>query len=141
MPKSLGNKRNKIGGYEEGEPDQIAEITRIYGDLQDGRTYNFTIEGKEKKLVVSKVFDNEDFGYHKITVERPLRINFRASEERIALLKNNRASSRLARATRRTRNNELRKSRRARSDNKKSETFSVRVATRSTKTEKHLSPI
>ena len=86
MPKSLGNKRNKIGGYEEGEPDQIAEITRIYGYLQDGRTYNFTIEGKEKKLVVSKVFDNEDFGYHKITVERPLRLNFRASEERIALL-------------------------------------------------------
>jgi type I restriction enzyme M protein len=36
--------------------------------------------------VVSKIFDNEDFGYHKITVERPLRLNFQASDERIARL-------------------------------------------------------
>jgi type I restriction enzyme M protein len=36
--------------------------------------------------VVSKVFDNEDFGFQKITVERPLRLNFQATEERIARL-------------------------------------------------------
>jgi type I restriction enzyme M protein len=36
--------------------------------------------------VVSKVFDNEDFGYYKITVERPLRLNFQANTERIARL-------------------------------------------------------
>jgi len=86
MPKSLGNKRNKIGGYEEGEPDQISEITRIYGNIQHGETRTFPVDGKQKKLVVSKMFDNGDFGYHKITVERPLRLNFKASEERIALL-------------------------------------------------------
>jgi type I restriction enzyme M protein len=86
MPKSLGNKRHKIGGYEDGEPDQIAEITRIYGNLLDGGKHKFTIDGKEKRLAVSKVFDNEDFGYRKITVERPLRLNFHASEERIARL-------------------------------------------------------
>ncbi len=40
----------------------------------------------QRKRVVSKVFDNEDFGYHKITVERPLRLNFQASAERIARL-------------------------------------------------------
>jgi type I restriction enzyme M protein len=32
-----------------------------------------------EELVVSKVFDNDDFGYHKITVERPLRLNFQAT--------------------------------------------------------------
>lgn len=36
--------------------------------------------------IVSKVFDNADFGFHKITVERPLRLNFQASAERIARL-------------------------------------------------------
>ena len=35
---------------------------------------------------MSKIFDNADFGFHKITVERPLRLNFQATEERIARL-------------------------------------------------------
>jgi type I restriction enzyme M protein len=50
------------------------------------RRRNFTIDGKEKSLVVSKIFDNADFGYHKITVERPLRLNFQATVERITRL-------------------------------------------------------
>jgi type I restriction enzyme M protein len=37
-------------------------------------------------LVVSKIFDNADFGYWRITVERPLRLNFQASVERLARL-------------------------------------------------------
>jgi type I restriction enzyme M protein len=41
---------------------------------------------RERTLVVSKIFDNEDFGFNKITVERPLRLNFQATDERIALL-------------------------------------------------------
>ena len=86
MRKSLGNKRNKIGDKDEDEPDQIGEITRIFGNFRDGETRNFTIDGKEKTLVVSKIFDNADFGFHKITVERPLRLNFQATEERIARL-------------------------------------------------------
>ena len=86
MRKSLGNKRNKIGDKDENEPDQIGEITRIFGNFRDGETRNFTIDGKEKTLVVSKIFDNADFGFHKITVERPLRLNFQATEERIARL-------------------------------------------------------
>src|SRR4029078_12606085 len=36
MRKSLGNKRNKIGDKGEGEPDQIGEITRIFGNFADG---------------------------------------------------------------------------------------------------------
>jgi type I restriction enzyme M protein len=36
-----------------------------------------------KSLFVSKIFDNREFGYLKITVERPLRLNFAVTEERI----------------------------------------------------------
>lgn len=51
--KALGNKRNDI-------PESvIEEITRLYGDFRETE--------------ISKIFDNEDFGYTKITVERPLR--------------------------------------------------------------------
>lgn len=45
---------------------------------------------------MSKVFDNADFGFHKITVERPLRLNFQATEERIARLENERGFINLA---------------------------------------------
>ncbi len=94
MTKSLGNKRNKIGDPLDRatEPDQIADLTRIFGNFQDGETRTFVEEDPitrqpvEKTRVVSKVFDNEDFGYHKITVDRPLRLNFQASPERIARL-------------------------------------------------------
>lgn len=88
MKKSLGNKRNKIGDPADDprEPDQIGEITRIHGNFQDGETRSFTVDGKQKELVVSKIFDNDDFGFHKITVERPLRLNFQASAERITRL-------------------------------------------------------
>jgi type I restriction enzyme M protein len=86
MRKSLGNKRNKIGDKAEGEPDQIGDITRIHGEFKDGETRDFNVDGKKKTQVVSKVFDNADFGFHKITVERPLRLNFQASPERIARL-------------------------------------------------------
>ncbi len=92
MTKSLGNKRKQIGDGEEGRPNQIAEITSIYGNFKHDETKILKIkengngEYVEKELVVCKVFDNEDFGYNKITVERPLRLNFQASVERIELL-------------------------------------------------------
>lgn len=86
MRKSLGNKRHKIGDADEGDPDHISEITRVYGAFRDGEAREFTVDGQRKTLVVSKVFDNEDFGFHKITMERPLRLNFEGSEERIARL-------------------------------------------------------
>lgn len=88
MEKSLGNKRRRIGDISEKDkdPDHIGDITKIHGNFQDGETRTLSTNGKSKTLVVSKVFDNEDFGYHKITVERPLRLNFEVSEERIARL-------------------------------------------------------
>ncbi|MEK4359866.1 class I SAM-dependent DNA methyltransferase [Paenibacillus sp. FSL M7-1455] len=76
MKKSLGSKRNEIS------QEQIDEIVRMYGDF------------KESEYV--KIFDNEDFGYHKITVERPLRLNFVISEERIQRIQEEKAFQNLA---------------------------------------------
>ncbi len=73
MRKSLGNKRNEIGDGTIGKADQIAEITRLFGEFKEGPH--------------SKTFNNEDFGYWRITVERPLRLNFVVDDERLELLK------------------------------------------------------
>lgn len=94
MEKSLGNKRRRIGdpSDKEKDPDHIGELTKIFGDFKDCQTRTFTEEDPithqpiQRERVVSKIFGNEDFGYHKITVERPLRLNFQASAGRIALL-------------------------------------------------------
>ncbi len=51
--KALGNKRNDI------PESAITEITQVYGDFRETE--------------ISKIYNNEDFGYRKITVERPLR--------------------------------------------------------------------
>ena len=86
MRKSLGNKRNELS------QEQIDDITRIHGSFQDGETREFTDEDpvthlpRSKARVISKVFDNDDFGYRKVTVERPLRFNFAATPERICRL-------------------------------------------------------
>ncbi len=104
MPKSLGNKRNKLGDPADrpNEPDQIGEVTRIFGNFEDGEKRGFaeedpiTKEPIEKTHVVSRVFDNADLGFHKITVEQPLRLNFQATAERIARLETERGFVKLA---------------------------------------------
>ena len=84
------------------EPDQIATVTRIFGNFRDGETHRsrehdpITEQPINKARVVSKVFDNIDFGFHKITVERPLRMNFQATAERIARLDTERGFLKLA---------------------------------------------
>lgn len=96
MRKSLGNKRHQIGDGEENRPDQIADLTKIYGNFSQDETRTLEIDGAVKEVVVSKIFDNADFGYNKITVERPLRLNFQASAERIALLDDVRTFQKIA---------------------------------------------
>jgi type I restriction enzyme M protein len=76
MKKSMGNKRNELS------EEHINEIVRMYGDL---------IEGEHVKI-----FDNEDFGYQKITVERPLRLNFKIEDERVQQLYNQSAFTNLS---------------------------------------------
>jgi type I restriction enzyme M protein len=76
MRKSLGNKRSELS------TGNIAEIVELYGDVtKNGR---------------SKVFDNEDFGYRQITVERPLRLAFQVTPERIDAFKIEAAFQKLA---------------------------------------------
>jgi type I restriction enzyme M protein len=104
MGRSLGNKRNVIGDGVEITPDQIAEITCIYGEFQHDATRPMEVDGKvvfnsdgtPKQVIISKIFDNEDFGYWRITVERPLRLNFQASQERLARLEGESAFVNLA---------------------------------------------
>lgn len=67
MRKSLGNKRKEI------TPEQIQEIKEIYKKFES--TEN------------SKIFDNSDFGYRKITIERPLKLSFKVNEEAIERVK------------------------------------------------------
>ena len=80
MKKALNNKRNELSD------DHIARLTEIYGNFQDGETEKVTIDGQAETRIVSRIFDNAAFGFLKVTVERPLRLNFEATPERIARL-------------------------------------------------------
>ncbi len=93
MKKSLNNKRNEI------TEDQIRHLTRIYGNYSDGETAEVVIDhktGETETRTVSRVFENREFGFLKVTVERPLRMNFEASPERIARLDDQTAFANLA---------------------------------------------
>jgi len=93
MKKSLNNKRNEMS------EDHIAALTRIYGNHRDGETAEVVLDhktGETATRVVSRIFDNHEFGYLKVTVERPLRLNFQASSERIARLDSQTAFANLA---------------------------------------------
>ncbi|MEC5424290.1 class I SAM-dependent DNA methyltransferase [Virgibacillus sp. C22-A2] len=78
MRKSLGNKRHEL------LDEHINEIVRLYGDFENGEHV--------------KIFNNEYFGYQKITVERPLRLNFQINEERIKELYNQKAFENLTKS-------------------------------------------
>jgi len=90
MDKSLGNKRNELSD------DHIKELVRLYAEHEHDGTSEVLVDGKPEQRVCSKVFDNREFGFLKITVERPLRLNFQASAERIAKLDEQSAFANLA---------------------------------------------
>jgi type I restriction enzyme M protein len=90
MKKSLNNKRNEI------TEDQIRELTRLYGERRDGATAEVRINGDTETRVVSRIFENREFGFLKVTVERPLKMNFEATPERIARLDDQSAFANLA---------------------------------------------
>ena len=76
MRKSLGNKRHEIS------EEQIDQIVEMYGQTTESDKV--------------KIFNNEDFGYYRVTVERPLRLNFQITEERIERLDEERVFKNLA---------------------------------------------
>lgn len=71
MRPTLGSKRRKIGeGKGENEPDQVAQIVKLYADFAPNH--------------YSRIFPRETFGYLRLTVERPLRLRFQLTLERKA---------------------------------------------------------
>jgi type I restriction enzyme M protein len=67
MRRSLGDKRNELA------EEHIVELARLAQAFEPGP--------------YTQIFDTTDFGYRRITVERPLRLNFQASAERLARLR------------------------------------------------------
>jgi type I restriction enzyme M protein len=74
LRKNLGNKNCEFA------PEHITEIVKTYTDLKP-------IERTADTGIASKVFDNSDFGYHKVTVERPKRLKAVFTAERIEELR------------------------------------------------------
>lgn len=96
MRKSLGSKRNEMS------EDDIAMITRSYGDFEvtDARELDKPAEVKSNrgrqsanpkneaaKTFSSKIFDSYDFGYRRVTIERPLRLSAQVSDDAVASLR------------------------------------------------------
>ena len=76
MRKSLGDKRREI------LPEKAEEILRLLGAFEEGEFV--------------KIYPTAQFGFRKVTVERPLRLNFQASPEQIARIEEERAFQNLA---------------------------------------------
>lgn len=96
MRKSLGSKRNEMS------EDDIALITRTYGNFEvmDARELDKPADVKSSrgrqsaspktetaKTFSSKIFNSHEFGYRRVTIERPLRLSAQVSDERIATLR------------------------------------------------------
>ncbi|MCP4934252.1 MAG: SAM-dependent DNA methyltransferase [bacterium] len=96
MRKSLGSKRSEMSS------DDIATITRSFGafEVVDARELDKPAEQKSirgrksanpkteaPKTFASKIFAAHEFGYRRITIERPLRESYQFSDERIAELR------------------------------------------------------
>jgi type I restriction enzyme M protein len=62
LRRSLGNKRRELSDT------NIAGVVREYGAFRESET--------------SKIFDNAEFGYTRVTVERPLRLRYQMTTER-----------------------------------------------------------
>jgi type I restriction enzyme M protein len=76
MRKSLGDKRREVPA------EKAQEILRLHAAFEEGES--------------ARIYRTAHFGYRKITVERPLRLNFQASPERIARLDEESAFKNLA---------------------------------------------
>lgn len=72
MRKSLGSKRKYLSD------EQIAEIAKLHEAFEDGPN--------------SKIFATTDFGYRRITVERPLRLRFSVTPDKLAAYQNTKGS-------------------------------------------------
>jgi type I restriction enzyme M protein len=74
LRKNLGAKNCEL------RPRHIKEIMLAYEDFKP-------IERKKDDDLATQIFDNSDFGYYKVTIERPKRLKAQFTEERIAELR------------------------------------------------------
>lgn len=74
LRKNLGDKNCEL------TLEHIDEIQKIYMEFKE-------ILRKEDTDIVSKIFDNSDFGYHKVTVERPKRLKAQFTNNAIETLR------------------------------------------------------
>ena len=81
MRKSLGSKRNYLTDVE------IKTITQNYGAFEAVNTLTLDGESEQQKPFSSKIFYSYEFGYRRVTIERPLRLSTQLSDERIASLR------------------------------------------------------
>ena len=80
LRKNLGNKNCEFA------PEHIREIVSVYEKMQPVERVIIP-ETKEEQGIASKLFDNTDFGYYKVTIERPKRLKAQFTGERIAELR------------------------------------------------------
>lgn len=74
LRKNLGNKNCEFA------PAHIREIVNVYEEMQ-------AVERTGDEGIASKVFDNSDFGYYKVSIERPKRLKAQFTKEKIAELR------------------------------------------------------
>jgi type I restriction enzyme M protein len=74
LRKNLGNKNCEFA------PEHINEIVSVYAKMQP-------LERQGDEGIASKLFDNADFGYYKVTIERPKRLKAQFTKERIEELR------------------------------------------------------
>lgn len=80
LRKNLGNKNCEFA------PEHIREIVSVYNEMKlIERKIN--LHTKEEEGIASQLFDNTDFGYYKVTIERPKRLKAQFTEERIVELR------------------------------------------------------
>jgi type I restriction enzyme M protein len=78
LRKNLGNKNCELS------PAHIQEIQQAYTDCE-------TLDRQGEDGLAAKVFDNADFGYYKVTIDRPARLKAQLTEARIADLRYDKA--------------------------------------------------
>jgi type I restriction enzyme M protein len=80
LRKNLGNKNCELA------PEHIREIVSVYTRMQSAER-KINPATNEEEGIAAKVFDNADFGYYKVSIERPKRLKAQFSAERIAELR------------------------------------------------------
>ncbi|WP_339697358.1 class I SAM-dependent DNA methyltransferase [uncultured Marixanthomonas sp.] len=81
LRKNLGNKNCEFA------PEHIAKILEVYTDMKPLESNEEDSKTSTTNKIESKIFDNEDFGYYKVTIERPERLKAQFTDERIESLR------------------------------------------------------